>query len=84
MSTVEDEIIGMIAQRVRSAAPAPLTLASPLDELGLESLDIIEMTFDLEEHFDIEIPLNANKSTGSVFRTVGDVVSAVRKLVQRG
>ena len=51
MSTMENEIIGMIAKRSRSAAPASVTLASTLDELGLESLDVIEMAFDLEERF---------------------------------
>ena len=40
MSTMENEIIGMIAKRVRSVAPAPVTLGSTLDELGLESLDV--------------------------------------------
>ena len=49
MSTMENEIIGMIAKRVRSAEAAPVTLGSTLDELGLESLDVIEMAFDLEE-----------------------------------
>jgi acyl carrier protein len=82
MSAVETEIIDIIAKRNRSAAPVPLTLASTLDELGLESLDVIEMAFDLEERFNIEIPFNANNSTGPSFKTVGDVVSAVRQLIQ--
>jgi acyl carrier protein len=84
MSTMENEIIDMIARRVRSAASAPVTLGSTLDELGLESLDVIEMAFDLEERFNIEIPFNANNSTGPAFETVGDVVSAVQRLVQSG
>jgi acyl carrier protein len=81
MSTIEDEITGIIAKRTR-AALAPITLTSSLDELGLESLDVIEMAFDLEDRFDIEIPFNANNSTGPGFKTVGDVVAAVRRLVQ--
>jgi acyl carrier protein len=81
MSTIENEIIGIIAKRTR-AAPAPVTLASSLGELGLESLDVIEMAFDLEDRFNIEIPFNANNSTGPAFKTVGDVVAAVRRLVQ--
>ena len=84
MSTMENEIIDMIAKRIRPAAAVTVTLASTLDELGLESLDIIEMAFDIEERFNIEIPFNANNSTGPAFKTVGDVVSAVRQLVQSG
>jgi acyl carrier protein len=81
MSTLESDIIGMIAKRSRIAAPAPVTLSSTLDELGLESLDVIEMAFDLEERFNIEIPFNANNSTGPAFKTVSDVVSAVQRLM---
>ena len=84
MSAMESEIIGLIAKHIRSAASAPVTLGSRLDELGLESLDVIEMAFDLEERFNIEIPFNANNSTGPGFKTVGDVVAAVQRLVQSG
>jgi len=42
------------------------------------------MAFDLEERFNIEIPFNANNSTGPGFKTVGDVVAAVQRLVQSG
>ena len=83
MSSTQDEIIGMIVKRIR-AAPERVTLAANLDELGLESLDVIEMAFDIEERFNIEIPFNANNSTGPAFKTVDDVVSAVRRLVQSG
>jgi acyl carrier protein len=50
--------------------------------LGLESLDAVEMIFDLEEKFDIQIPYNANTNNPRTeFETVGDVVKAVQKLV---
>jgi acyl carrier protein len=50
--------------------------------LGLESLDAVEMIFDLEEKFDIQIPYNANTDNARTeFETVGDVVKAVQKLV---
>jgi acyl carrier protein len=81
---MEREIIGLITKHIRSAAPAPVTLGSTLDGLGLESLDVIEMAFELEERFNIEIPFNANNSTGPAFKTVGDVVAAVQRLVQSG
>jgi acyl carrier protein len=83
MSSMQDEIIGMIVKRIR-AAPERVTLASSLVELGLESLDVIEMAFDLEERYNIEIPFNANNNSGPAFKTVGDVVVAVQRLMPSG
>jgi acyl carrier protein len=63
-----------------------------LEELGAESLDVIEIVFGLEEKFDITIPLKADDAArvatsgaGSgqemPFATVGDVADIVQKLV---
>ena len=47
-----------------------------------ESLDAVEMIFDLEEKFDISIPYNANTNNPRTeFETVDDVVKAIEKLV---
>lgn len=51
----------------------------PLIDMGIESLDVVEIIFALEEEFDIEIPFNANETAG--FETVDDVVLAVSGLV---
>lgn len=56
-----------------------------LEDLGAELLDVIEMVFELEEKFDVDISLSPN--AGSVnaasvtFSTVGDVSRAVKDLV---
>ena len=56
-----------------------LKLAS---EMVVEAADAVEMIFDLEEKFDIQIPYNANTNNPRTeFETVGDVVQAVQKLV---
>ena len=58
-------------------------LESALDELGLDSLKIVDIIFELEEEFDISIPFNFNDPAGSEFRmnSIGDVVQSVEKLV---
>ena len=49
-----------------------------LDELGLDSLDLVELIMALEEEFDIEIPdADAEKVV-----TVGDVVDYIKENVQ--
>jgi acyl carrier protein len=79
MVDVAPDVIAIIAKKVRVARPA-IAPADKLAELGLESLDAVEMIFDLEEKFNIEIPYNANSSR-TEFDTVADVVRAVQNLV---
>ena len=52
-----------------------------LRDLGLESLDALELVFDIEEKFDIEIPVNANEAQIGGFETVADVVREVEKII---
>ena len=59
-----------------------INLADNLQDLGLESIDALEMVFDLEEKFGIQIPYNAN-SAATDFATVGDVVKAIQGLVEQ-
>jgi len=50
-----------------------------LDELGLDSFAAVEMIFDLEEKFDIQIPYNSNDSRLE-YETVGEIADAIKKL----
>jgi acyl carrier protein len=79
MTDVANDVIAIIAKKVRVDHPK-IEMSDRLQDLGLESLDAVEMIFDLEEKFDIQIPYNANNPR-TEFDTVGDVVSAIEKLV---
>jgi acyl carrier protein len=63
-----------------------------LDELGVESIDVIEIVYELEETFDINISLEASQTPsnedGSAgkpnlpqFATIGDLCREVQRLV---
>lgn len=54
-----------------------------LEELGIDSLGLVESIFAIEEAFDIAVPFNANDPKASDFdiTSVGAVVLAVEKLV---
>jgi acyl carrier protein len=81
MNNVATDVIAIIAKKKRVEKPM-IEVTDRLADLGLESLDAVEMIFDLEEKFDIQIPYNANTSNpGTEFETVGDVVKAVEVLV---
>jgi acyl carrier protein len=81
MSDVASDVIAIIAKKKRVNKPN-VELSDRLDDLGLESLDAVELIFDLEEKFDIQIPFNANASDLLTnFDTVGDVIKSIEKLV---
>ena len=81
MTDVTSDVIGIIAKKKRVDKPA-VAMTDRLEDLGLESLDAVEMIFDLEEKFDIQIPYNANNPR-TEFDTVGEVVRAIQQLVDK-
>jgi acyl carrier protein len=81
MSDVASGVLEIITKKKRVDKPT-VELTDRLEDLGLESLDAVEMIFDLEERFDVDIPYNANTNNPKTeFETVGDVVAAIEKLV---
>lgn len=80
MADVTADVMAIIAKKVPEDKRAGIKLGDSLEALGLESIDALEMIFDLEEKFGIQIPYNAN-SAATDFSTVGDVVKAIQKLV---
>jgi len=73
---VEEGVIDVLKNVSRR--PIEPTLASDLvADLGFDSLQVLEVVAELEDRFDISIPLNDVPST----RTVGQVVAQVASLV---
>ena len=53
---IEEEVRKLIVKQL-DAKPTDVTLeASFTDDLGADSLDLVELVMAMEEHFDIEIP----------------------------
>ena len=77
MDDVTRDVVAIIAKKIRGHKHE-LSLVDRLDELGLDSFAAVEMIFDLEEKFDIQIPYNSNDARMG-FETVGDVVEAIKK-----
>ena len=68
----------MITSR-KSYSGGTLQLSDPLDKLGLDPMEVVSLTFDIEEKFNIELPFNANLDVKS--KTVADLIEAVDQLV---
>ncbi|MBV9347300.1 MAG: acyl carrier protein [Pseudolabrys sp.] len=79
--SVESDVIEIVKKKARVQKP-DIGLDDKLEDLGFESLDAVEMIFDLEEKFDIQIPFNANDQKAELSR-VGDIVRAIEPLVKK-
>ena len=79
MSTEEvfEKIKEIIVEQLGVAETSVTMEASFIDDLGADSLDIVELVMALEEEFDIEIP----DSDAEKVSTVGDVVDYIKENV---
>jgi acyl carrier protein len=82
MPDVAQDVMAIIKKKIRVERDQ-ITMDDKLRDLGLESLDALELVFDIEEKFDVEIPVNANEANIGGFETVADVVREVDKLVNK-
>ena len=80
--SIKDKIIVIIAEQGLLDV-TDVKLEATLDDLGIDSLGVVESIFAIEEEFDIEVPFNANAPEKSDFdiSSVGSIVVAVVKLV---
>lgn len=56
MSSVEDQVRGIIAEQLGLKVEEIKNDASFVDDLGADSLDTVELVMALEEEFETEIP----------------------------
>lgn len=78
MDDIAQRCIEIIAKS-KSIPADSITLKSTFDELNIDSLDKINISFEVEEAFSIEIP---DEALGSI-KTVGDMVSGVAQLREK-
>ena len=79
---MQDKILSIIA-REAAMEPTEVRPDMTLDELGLDSLGLVEMIFAIEETFGVSVPFNANEPTQSEFdiSSVGAIIRAVERLI---
>lgn len=76
---LETEIVDRIKAHADPEA-GEITTATELTMLGIHSLELTEVIFDIEEAYGIEVEMNTAEAWSSL-KTVGDIVAAVRKLI---
>ena len=71
---VFDKVKEIIVEQLGVAENAVTSEASFIDDLGADSLDIVELIMALEEEFDLEIP----ESEAEKISSVGDAVEYIK------
>lgn len=79
---IKDRVIRIIAEQA-VLEPSDVTMDSTLEDLGIDSLGLVESIFAIEEEFDISVPFNANEPQTGEFdiSSVARIVEGIRKLV---
>ncbi len=80
--TVRDRMIAILAEQA-VLDPVDVRPEATLEELGIDSLGLVEAVFAIEEAFDIQVPFNANEPRHSEFdiSSVDSMVRAVETLI---
>ena len=80
--SVRDRVIAILAEQA-VLDPAEVSPEMSLEELGIDSLGLVEAIFAIEESFDVSVPFNANEPGKSAFdiTSVAAIIAAVERLV---
>lgn len=80
---VARKVIEIIAEQA-VLDPSEVRMDATPDDLGVDSLGLVEAVFAIEEAFDVSVPFNANDPTDSDFdiSNVAAIVAAVQGLVR--
>jgi len=81
-----DDVSKRVTQIIAEQAmldPEVIKPDTTLDDLGLDSLALVEVVFGIEEAFDISVPFNANEPKASNFdiSKVAHIVADVKLLI---
>lgn len=88
--TSREQILAIVSKHMPSGSKT-VDETLKLDELGLVSLDVVEIIFEIEEAFQIEVPyISPSRRVGSAtgggqykgeFETVHDIIGAVERIL---
>ena len=75
---LEERVNGLIVEQLGVSRAEVVPGASFIDDLGADSLDIVELLMSLEEEFDLEIP----DEDAEQIQTIGDTISYLKERVE--
>ena len=78
MANIAEDVKAIIVEKLGVDASEVTETASFTNDLGADSLDIVELIMDFEKTFDIEIP---DVDAGDKIATVGDAIKYIEDKV---
>ena len=75
MSSIEERVRTIIAEQLDQDNSDIVPEASFIDDLGADSLDLVELVMHMEEEFDVEIPDEEAEN----IRTVQDAINYIEQ-----
>ena len=72
-ANVEEKVKNIICDQLAVESDKVTLTASFIDDLGADSLDIVELVMTMEEEFDLDIP----DEDAEKMKTVGDVIKYI-------
>jgi acyl carrier protein len=77
-SDIQSRVTNLIAESLGVNGSEVVPGASFIDDLGADSLDIVELVMAMEEEFDIEIP----DDDAEKIQTIGDAISYLKEKIE--
>jgi acyl carrier protein len=76
--SLEARVTDLIVEQLGVSKDEVVNQASFVDDLGADSLDIVELVMSIEESFDIEIP----DEDAEKLQTIGDAITYLRERLE--
>ncbi len=85
LSAAGEQVVAILAAQAL-ADPARLRESDTLEDLGLDSLGLVEAIFAIEERFDISVPFNPNDPDQAGpedldISTIGGIIRGIEALI---
>tara|TARA_Y100000589_G_C26620707_1_gene414040 strand:+ start:236 stop:478 length:243 start_codon:yes stop_codon:yes gene_type:complete len=75
MASIEERVRAIIAEQLDQDESEIVPEASFIDDLGADSLDLVELVMHMEEEFDVEIPDDDAEN----IRSVQDAINYIQQ-----
>ncbi|MCY4303266.1 MAG: phosphopantetheine-binding protein [Aestuariivita sp.] len=81
---IEERLIQIIAEQAM-LDPSDISLDSTFEDLGIDSIGLTESIFEIEEEFDVSIPINLNQPDNSQFdiSNISTIAAGIEKLLAK-
>ena len=76
--SLEKRVTDLIVEQLGVSRDEVVGKASFIDELGADSLDIVELVMSMEEEFDLEIP----DEDAEKIQTIGDAIAYLEERLE--